>query len=135
YVASHGLLHERRLFVEARGQEGRGEDILTVPDARARGQFDRAATSGRLGFALRLHIHPAIGVDFDAARGFVILTLPSEEAWLFRASGGEVSVEESVFFEPDAARPEPTQQVVVRAEVTGYLGQVTWSFARIAEAP
>jgi len=135
YVASHGLLHERRLFVEARGQEVRGEDILTVPDARARGQFERAAASGRLGFALRLHIHPMIGVDLDAARGFVILTLPSEEAWLFRATGGEVSVEESVFFEAEAAHPEPTQQVVVRAEVTGYLGQVTWSFARIAEAP
>ena len=65
----------------------------------------------------------------------MILTLPSEEAWLFRASGGEVTVEESVYFDPAAARPEKTQQVVVRADVSGYFGQVTWSFARIAEAP
>ena len=42
YVASHGLLQERRLFVDARGQEVRGEDILTVADARARVQFERA---------------------------------------------------------------------------------------------
>jgi len=135
YVARQGLLHERRLFVEARGQEIRGEDILTVPDARARGQFQRSARDGRIGFAARFHLHPLVGVDLDQGRGFVILTLPSEEAWLFRAGGGEVAVEESVWFDAAAAEPEPAQQVVVRAEVSGYFGQVTWSFARIAEAP
>ncbi len=135
YVASHGLVHERRLFVEARGQELRGEDILTVPDARARARFERVATGGRLGFAARFHVHPLVGVDLDAGRALVILTLPNEEAWLFRASGGEIAVEDTVCFDARAAEPEPTRQVVVRAEVTGYLGQVTWSFARIAEAP
>ena len=135
YVASHGLLHERRLFVEARGQEVRGEDILTVPDARAREAFERAATGGRLGFAARFHLHPHVAVELDAGRRLVILTLPNEEAWMFRASGGAVAVEESVYFDAGAAAPEPTRQVVVRADVTGYLGQVTWSFARIAEAP
>ena len=52
YVASHGLLHERRLFVEARGQEVRGEDILTVPDARARGAV-RARRHAAAGSASR----------------------------------------------------------------------------------
>ncbi len=61
YVASHGLLQERRLYVDARGQELRGEDILTVADARARAQFERCAIGGRLGFAARFHLHPAIG--------------------------------------------------------------------------
>ncbi|MFO1141217.1 MAG: heparinase II/III family protein [Amaricoccus sp.] len=135
YVASHGLLHERRLFVDARGQEVRGEDILTVPDARAREAFQRNANDGRIGFAARFHLHPRIAVEHDEGEGLVILTLPNEEAWMFRASGGAVAVEESVYFDAGAAAPEPTRQVVVRADVTGYLGQVTWSFARIAEPP
>ena len=54
---------------------------------------------------------------------------------MFRVGGGEIAVEESVYFDPAAPAPVPTRQVVVRAEVVGYLGQITWSFGRIAEAP
>jgi uncharacterized heparinase superfamily protein len=65
----------------------------------------------------------------------VTLALPSGELWMFRAGGGAVGLEDSVYFDPAAPAPLPTRQVVVRAEVVEYLGQVTWSFARIAEAP
>ncbi len=135
YVASHGLLQERRLFVGARGQEVRGEDILTVADARSRSQFDRAARDGRVGFVARFHLHPAIGIEFDPGRQLVTLTLPTGEAWVFRAGGGTVALEDSVYFDASAAAPLPATQVVVRADVVEYLGQVTWSFGRIAEAP
>ncbi len=135
YVKSHGLLQERRLFVDARGQEVRGEDNLTVADARARGQFERVARNGHLAFAARFHIHPEVTAEHDPDRQLVLLTLPSGEVWMFRSGGGVPALEESVYFDPEAARPRPTTQVVVRAEVVEYLGQVTWSFARVAEAP
>ena len=96
YVASHGLLQERRLYVDARGQELRGEDILTVADARARSQFQRAAPGGRLGFAARFHLHPAVSPELDEARQIVLLTLPSGEVWMFRAGGGGLALEDSV---------------------------------------
>ena len=73
--------------------------------------------------------------ELDPDRQLALLTLPSGEVWMFRACGGALALEESVYFDPRAARPQPTSQVVVRAEVVEYLGQVTWSFARIAEAP
>lgn len=135
YVASHGLLQERRLFVDSRGQEVRGEEILTVADARARVQFEQTATAGRLPFAVRFHLDPAVAAELDEGSGQVLLTLPSGETWLFRAGGGAVWLEDSVCFDPAAPAPRATRQVVVRAEVVEYLGQVTWSFARIAEAP
>jgi uncharacterized heparinase superfamily protein len=134
YVPSHGLLHERRLFVDARGRELRGEDILTVADARARDRFERRATAGRLGFAVRFHLHPAVRPELDPGREVVLLTLASGEAWLFRAGGGSVDLEESVYFDQAEAAPQPTTQVVVRAEVVEYLGQVTWSIGRIDDA-
>jgi uncharacterized heparinase superfamily protein len=134
-VASHGLLQERRLYVDARGKEVRGEEILTVADARARTQFERCASGGRLGFAARFHLHPEVEAEIDEARQLVLLTLPSGEIWSFRASGGVVGLEDSVYFDPAAPAPRLTRQVVVRAEVVEYLGQVTWSFGRVAEAP
>jgi uncharacterized heparinase superfamily protein len=135
YVGTNGLLHERRLFVDSRGQEFRGEEILTVTDARARARFERAAGGRRIGFAVRFHLDPEVEPELDRARQLAVLALPSGEQWMFRAAGGVVDLEESVVFEPAAPAPRPTRQVVVRAEVVEYLGQVTWSFGRIAEAP
>ena len=40
----------------------------------------------------------------------------------------------SVYFDAGEAAPQPTMQVVVRAEVVEYLGQVTWSIGRIDQA-
>ena len=54
---------------------------------------------------------------------------------MFRAGGGLLGLEDSVHFDRSAAAPLPARQVVVQGEVVEYLGQVTWSFARIAEAP
>lgn len=134
YVASHGLLQERRLHIDARGQELRGEDILSVADARARAQFDRAATGGRMRFAVRFHLHPDVSPDFDEVRQLVLLGLPTGEIWMFRAGGGALALEPSIWFDPAQAEPQPTSQVVVQSEVVEYLGQVTWSFGRVAEA-
>ena len=135
YVASHGLLHERRVFVEARGREARGEEILTVTDARAQARFDRAAAKAPVGFVARFHLHPSVRAELDPYRQSVTLTPPAGDPWLFRAAGGVVELEDSVYFDPAEARPTATKQVVVRAEVVEYLGQITWSFGRVAEAP
>lgn len=133
YVARLGLLHERRLFLEAKGAELRGEDILSVPDAGARSRYERAVASGRAPFAVRFHLHPAVEVDHDDIRQLVILHLPNEEVWMFRAAGGAIGIERSTYYDEAAPAPQSAAQVVVHAEVVGYLGQVTWSFSRIAE--
>lgn len=129
YAGGRGLLHERRIFVDARGAEARGEEILTVPDARARSVFDRMAPGGRMEFALRFHLHPGVAAGMEA--GSALLRLPDGEIWELRAGGGTMTLETSVW--RDGAAAHPAVQVVVRAEVVEYLGQVTWSFARIAE--
>ena len=133
YAGRLGLLHERRLFLDSKGTELRGEDILSVPDAGARDRYQRAVPAGRAGFAVRFHLHPAVAVEHDDIRQLVLLTLPTGEVWMFRAAGGAISVERSRYYDATASAPQTSAQVVVRAEVVGYLGQVTWSFSRIAE--
>ena len=54
---------------------------------------------------------------------------------MFRAGGGALALEDAVWFDRSAAAPLPAKQVVVRSEVVEYLGQITWSFGRVAEAP
>ena len=84
--------------------------------------------------AARFHLHPSIRPDLDSYRGIVILDMPSGEPWVFRAAGGTIDLEDSVYFDPSQARPSVTKQVVVRARVVEYLGQITWSFGRVDEA-
>ncbi len=134
YASSHGLLHERRIFVDAKGREARGEELLTVTDAKARARFDQVSRRGPVVVAARFHLHPAVGVEFDAFRQAAILTLPSGETWMFRSGGGLLDIEESRVFDTHQPRAVPTKQMVVRAEVVEYLGQVTWSFGRVSEA-
>ncbi|MFO1105778.1 MAG: heparinase II/III family protein [Amaricoccus sp.] len=135
YVSSHGLRHERRVFVDSRGREARGEEILSVTDARAQALFDRLAASRDVVVAARFHLHPAIAVELDPYGDGATITLPSGEVWAFRAAGGTLDIEDSVYFDPGRASEVPTKQMVVRAGVVEYLGQITWSFGRVAEAP
>jgi uncharacterized heparinase superfamily protein len=133
YVESHGLLHERRLFVDSRGRECRGEEIVYVTDGRARDRFDRiaAARNGRpVALTARFHLAPGIQAEADGMRQSVDLVLPDGDEWSLRAAGGRVEVAESVYFDPDQAAPVPTLQILVIAEIIDYLGQVNWSFTR-----
>ena len=121
----------RLVVADARADDG---PTFKRGKARSRGQFQRAAPSGRVGFAARFHLHPAVASELDEARQIVLLRLPGGEAWMFRTGGGLLSLEDSVFFDRGAAAPLPARQVVVRSEVVEYLAQITWSFGRIAEA-
>ncbi|WP_424933765.1 heparinase II/III family protein [Amaricoccus macauensis] len=135
YSASRGVIHERRIFVDARGAEIRGEDILTVPDARARSQFDKSSYGRPTTYAARFHLHPDLRVDHDTVRQLVLMLLPTGEAWVFRSTGGEISLEDSTYFDPRTAQPIATFQIVVNGEIKDYLGQAVWSFKRLKEAP
>jgi uncharacterized heparinase superfamily protein len=136
YVSRLGLLHERRLFVDSRGREFRGEEIVYVTDARARELFDRRARrrGAPVTVTARFHLHPAVEAELDAGRRIVELRLPSGELWAFRPSGGALELEESIHLDPAAAMPFQARQIVLRAEVVDYLGQLNWSFLRLTEA-
>jgi uncharacterized heparinase superfamily protein len=135
YVESLGLLHERRLFVDARGAECRGEEIVYVTDGRARDRFERAMRErGRpVLIAARFHLHPDVGAAIDPVRQMVEIRHGGPEVWIFRAAGGRVELRDSVYFDPARSEPATNLQIVVIAEVIEYLGQINWSFTRVAQ--
>ena len=120
FRARHGLTHQRRLYLASAGGDLRGEDLLLVE----RGE----AVSGHA-IVARFHLHPSIQASVLQGGGAVLLKLPDGEGWRFRASGGEVTLEESVYL----GRPGPvrrTSQIVLRSESGAGGAELRWAFRR-----
>lgn len=138
WIASHGLVHQRRLWLSADGGDLRGEDRVTATGPGARAVFDIAAgRENRLSvpFTIRFHLHPEAEADLFLAGSAARLRIGAE-VWVMRQSGGALSIEESVWLDEARAAPRATKQIVVRAAAKDYRGEVKWTFRRAeAERP
>ncbi|HEY6869163.1 MAG TPA: heparinase II/III family protein [Novosphingobium sp.] len=122
YVARYGLIHRRILILRDDGSELRGEDLL-VP-TRGKG------AKGKVAFAIRFHLGPGIEIGLSPDGQGVGLALPDGSYWQFRAGGGEVAIEESLWADGQA-RPVAIQQVVVQGLVSRGGGNFAWLFKRM----
>ena len=132
YAARHGLVHYRRLFLDADGVDFRGEDTLTLAKGGARVlERSRARRKSPDGprFAVRFHLHPDIAVT--VADGKANLILPDGETWQMMQSGGSLSVDDSVYI-PGPVAPVPSKQIVIESSLRDTEGQVRWAFKRMS---
>lgn len=116
YRAPFGLEHHRRLYLAANGSDLRGEDTLTG--------------SGSHKFVVRFHLHPSVRASIVQEGHAVLLRLPSGPGWRFRASGGVISLQESVYLGSGHA-VKRSEQIVVSAATQGTGGQVKWAFSQL----
>ena len=123
YQSRYGLTHRRILILRDDGTELRGEDLL-VP---ARGKGAR----GKVGFAIRFHLGPGIQVGQSPDGQGVGLALPDGTYWQFRAGGGEVTVEESLWAD-GRGHPVGTTQIVVQGMVSRGGGTFAWLFKKMS---
>ena len=136
YVKNYGLTHDRRMFLSPNGREFRGEDTVFVQEQDHQDYYhNHLRSTGQSGipFALYFHLHPDVVVSLDMSGHAVSLKLKSEEIWVFRQSGGEVSLEDAVYLDQLRLRPRPTQQIVVKGLVQNERAQVTWALTRAQE--
>jgi uncharacterized heparinase superfamily protein len=129
YLERFELLHERRLFLDTGGRDLRGEDRL-VPDPRL--PRPQEAQS----FALRFHLHPDLRASLARDGRSVLLMLPNGDGWRFRASGGTVSLADSIYLgRSDAVRK--TEQIVVSGTTNPAAelqAVVKWAFQSLAQS-
>ncbi len=119
--ARQGFIHARTLTLHRRGDRLTGIDRL-VPTNLGGGE--------PVAFAIRFHLHPAVRVAFEAGDGGAVsLLLPGGEAWLFRAGGAPVAVEESIFF-PGVQGPRRAEQLVIHGRTDGSR-EIAWSLDRL----
>jgi uncharacterized heparinase superfamily protein len=109
-----GLVHGRRLFLAADGDDLRGEDRLT-------------GASGQ-GFAIRFHLHPRAAALFQPDGNEAVIRLASGAAWRLKADGAVMSIAESVYMGEGA--PQKTQQIVLDGHVGSGGAAVRWAIRR-----
>ncbi len=121
YAAAFGLIHRRRLYIAAKGDELRGEDSLhPVPGG------DGAAKNHV--FAVRFHIHPAVRVSLAQDGTTVFLRQPGGVGWRMRIGGARIDLAESVYFGGGEARR--TQQIVLSGSTGADATTVQWALLR-----
>lgn len=122
WVQAFGLIHERRLFLDAATDELRGED-------RVRPQEAPAPHARRIAqFAVRFHLQPGVRAELvDEPRG-VLLKGPSNTGWQLRSDAAEMAVEPSLHL--SGGRPRRTLQVVLRGLIgPDRTGRIRWKMS------
>jgi uncharacterized heparinase superfamily protein len=120
YDSRYGLVHTRRLFLTAAGDELRGEDRLA---------------GNRFGaeFAVRFHLHPLVQVSLIQEGAAALLKLPSGIGWRLRVDGAPMALAESVYC--TAGESRKTQQLVLSGQVGRDGASVLWSIRREGRRP
>ncbi len=120
YVALFGIRHERQITVSPQGLMVTGRDRLIAVSERSKGAANN--------FAVRFHIHPDVRVSrLDG--GGILLKLPGGEGWRFRAGGGVLEVEESVYLGGPVLRR--AEQLVVSGAMKESPAEIAWVFEQI----
>jgi uncharacterized heparinase superfamily protein len=121
YARRYGFLHRRQLVLAGDGRELRGDDML-LPAGRKR-------KVGTIPFAIRFHLGAGVEAAPTADGMAALLRLPSGRLWQFRCRGGALTIEESLWVDPDG-RPVSTQQLVVSGEAAAGGENISWALKR-----
>lgn len=129
YRESHSILHRRRLFLAAGGDDLRGEDVVSYtggPGARP------------VEAAIRFHLHPRVSASLIQNGASVLLRMPSGAGWRLRATGGRLALNESVYF-GEGGRLQRTRQIVIAVPLAELrdLGSISikWALRREDRRP
>lgn len=115
-----GVTHRRRFYMSRQGQDLRGEDTLTSPQAPKKSRH----------IDIRFHLHPRTTVTLNEAGDEARIELPGGTAWRFYAVGGQLSMESSICFN-SGIRPAKTRQLVISAAMTEATLQIKWALQRL----
>lgn len=125
-----GLVHERRLYIDRRIDELRGEDRFTPVE----GFDDPDAARRFIPFTVRFHLHPAVRASVAADRRSVLLRPPGDPAgWWLRNDAIEAAIEPSIHYVGGEAKR--TSQIVLSGQLRQSTGsRLRWKLTA-ADAP
>jgi len=115
YEEGFGLIHRRRLYLSANGEDFMGEDQLVG--------------KGGNSFVLRFHLHPDVHASITQNGQAAILKLAKGSFWRMRVQGGEVALAESAAIGA-GGRVRRTQQLVIMGMIESDRTEVKWLLQR-----
>jgi len=110
-----GIMHHRRMYLSADGDDLRGEDLLEG--------------DAPYGSVVRFHLHPNVQASVQQDGEAVLLRLPLGSFWRLRADGGVVGLEESIYF--GGSEPRRSEQVTITIASDGPQ-MAKWAISRLA---
>ena len=123
FDASHGILHERKLYLKTGGANLRGSDTLTYTGAP--GDVPDIAI-------VRFHLHPKVAAAMLSSGAALLKIRGSKAGWTLKASGASLEIDNSTYFE-DGVR-QASQQLVLKSPIsnirTKRSHEIKWAFAR-----
>ncbi len=127
WVERYGLRHERRLFLDPRLDELRGEDRFEPVEGADPGARRTPA------YAVHFHLPPEVQVSLARDRRSVLLRGPSNKGWWFRNDAPDVLLESSTHFEDRL--PRRGSQIVLKGPVSASDGaRVRWKLTPVDPA-
>ncbi len=123
WMEAFGLVQERRLYMDKKTDELRGEDLLV-----ARGAAPATRRRRPVFLTVRFQLHPEVKASLALDHRSILLQprgAKGAAGWWLRNDAPEVSLEPGVRL--DDGRPHPTHQVVMRAMMgTGGQARIRW---------
>jgi uncharacterized heparinase superfamily protein len=119
YQGALGLVHRRRIYVNASGTDVRGEDTLEG--------------TGEHRFAIRFHLHPSVKASLVKDGASVLLRLPDKSGWRMRCSGGVASLQESIYL-GDGHESRRSEQIVISGGTSQGEAKVKWALTRLNDS-
>lgn len=122
YLKAFGMVHQRRLVIEAGGRRVVGTDRLKPPRGILRLKKD-------IPFSIHFHLHPGVSCKRGDVVGTAIIEVEGQR-WKLAAEGARLGIEESHYF-ADTVGPSRRLQVVLRGATFGE-AEVRWALTRLA---
>jgi len=122
WLRTLGLMHERRLFIDRKTGELRGEDRFEPPKPK-----DDAGPRRYIPFAVRFQLAPGVKASLAQDGKTVLLRGPTKALWL-RTDAAQVAIEPSQHV--DGGEVRRSSQVVLRGQVRHDKGgRVRWKLS------
>lgn len=120
YLPVNGILHRRRLYLGDRGQDLRGEDVLTCT----------VGLGKPVEVTARFHLHPKVGATLTQDGAAVLLRLPGGTGWRFHHAGeARLSLEPGIYLGA-GARPRKTLQIILSSTMSSDLCRIKWALQK-----
>ena len=122
YWRGFGVMHKRRLYLAAGGQDLRGEDNFVNEQGK------KVKGAGR-GFTIRFHLHPSVRVSLVQNGASALLQMPNGQGWRFRCAGAALQLSDSVYF-GQPGQTKRNEQIVVMGTLQPDGARVKWAITK-----
>ena len=111
-----GFNHRRLIYMDDKGEDIRGEDIIVSLDGRSNENDNH--------FDIFFHLHP--NVSLVEGNDHILLVLESGKKWAFYASGASQTIKESVYY-GDAGKNSPCRTIKLSGNIQDQDTRIKWA--------